>query len=175
MTLPDPSTPAPAVDPASSRQWELFENGLLVFAREATAATPARLLLSRVEYCVDPRCQCRDAMVRAISVTPDELSSSAELQKRFNSAEAMHALLDIDTGRAQPDTRDGLTPLTPEWIEYLGSAVDAELLDVLRTAWSDTKSPLSDSRPQPYQRPEKTGRNDPCPCGSGKKFKRCCA
>jgi len=21
----------------------------------------------------------------------------------------------------------------------------------------------------------KTGRNDPCPCGSGKKFKRCCA
>jgi len=21
---------------------------------------------------------------------------------------------------------------------------------------------------------EKTGRNDPCPCGSGKKFKKCC-
>lgn len=26
-----------------------------------------------------------------------------------------------------------------------------------------------------YKRPEpKTGRNQPCPCGSGKKFKRCC-
>jgi uncharacterized protein len=24
-------------------------------------------------------------------------------------------------------------------------------------------------------RPAKTGRNDPCPCGSGKKYKRCCA
>ena len=24
-------------------------------------------------------------------------------------------------------------------------------------------------------RGEKTGRNDPCPCGSGKKFKKCCA
>ena len=23
-------------------------------------------------------------------------------------------------------------------------------------------------------RPTKTGRNDPCPCGSGRKFKRCC-
>ena len=22
---------------------------------------------------------------------------------------------------------------------------------------------------------DKVGRNDPCPCGSGKKFKRCCA
>jgi len=21
---------------------------------------------------------------------------------------------------------------------------------------------------------DKTGRNDPCPCGSGKKFKKCC-
>jgi peptide deformylase len=27
----------------------------------------------------------------------------------------------------------------------------------------------------PYQREQpKTGRNDPCPCGSGKKFKKCC-
>lgn len=29
--------------------------------------------------------------------------------------------------------------------------------------------------PKPFQREEpKTGRNDPCPCGSGKKFKKCC-
>ena len=28
----------------------------------------------------------------------------------------------------------------------------------------------------PYRRAEpKTGRNDPCPCGSGKKFKKCCS
>lgn len=28
---------------------------------------------------------------------------------------------------------------------------------------------------QPYRRPEpKVGRNDPCPCGSGKKYKKCC-
>lgn len=29
--------------------------------------------------------------------------------------------------------------------------------------------------PEPYIRPEpKIGRNDPCPCGSGKKYKKCC-
>ncbi|MEQ1674882.1 MAG: SEC-C metal-binding domain-containing protein [Candidatus Nitrotoga sp.] len=28
---------------------------------------------------------------------------------------------------------------------------------------------------EPYIRPEpKIGRNDPCPCGSGKKYKKCC-
>ena len=28
---------------------------------------------------------------------------------------------------------------------------------------------------QPAPSVPKVGRNDPCPCGSGKKFKRCCA
>jgi len=27
---------------------------------------------------------------------------------------------------------------------------------------------------QPVQKGQKTGRNDPCPCGSGKKYKKCC-
>jgi uncharacterized protein YecA (UPF0149 family) len=26
----------------------------------------------------------------------------------------------------------------------------------------------------PYIAPPKVGRNDPCPCGSGKKYKKCC-
>lgn len=28
--------------------------------------------------------------------------------------------------------------------------------------------------PLPYHAPPKVGRNDPCPCGSGRKFKKCC-
>jgi hypothetical protein len=28
--------------------------------------------------------------------------------------------------------------------------------------------------PKPYIAPPKTGRNEPCPCGSGKKYKKCC-
>lgn len=31
-----------------------------------------------------------------------------------------------------------------------------------------------DLPPTPYVAPAKIGRNDPCPCGSGKKFKKCC-
>ncbi len=35
--------------------------------------------------------------------------------------------------------------------------------------------PLVQGRPhQPDQPPPKIGRNEPCPCGSGKKFKKCC-
>jgi uncharacterized protein YecA (UPF0149 family) len=33
----------------------------------------------------------------------------------------------------------------------------------------------SAQKPETYRRPEpKTGRNDMCPCGSGKKYKHCC-
>ncbi|WP_353620113.1 SEC-C metal-binding domain-containing protein [Thalassotalea sp. G20_0] len=38
-------------------------------------------------------------------------------------------------------------------------------------------SPVSDSNYQKYPRFQTgrgIGRNEPCPCGSGKKFKKCC-
>jgi len=32
-----------------------------------------------------------------------------------------------------------------------------------------------DSKPRPVRRKtRKVGRNEPCPCGSGKKYKKCC-
>jgi preprotein translocase subunit SecA len=42
-----------------------------------------------------------------------------------------------------------------------------------------TDAALSQPSPDAVAKPkvrtaEKVGRNDPCPCGSGKKYKRCC-
>jgi Protein of unknown function (DUF1186)/SEC-C motif len=76
-------------------------------------------------------------------------------------------------------TREGRPPITD---------VDAE------TAWWDRRSQSTDDEddlllddnddwdeadghteiPEPYHAPPKVGRNEPCPCGSGKKFKKCC-
>jgi uncharacterized protein YecA (UPF0149 family) len=36
------------------------------------------------------------------------------------------------------------------------------------------KEPRVPQQPLPYIAPVKVGRNDPCPCGSGKKYKYCC-
>jgi preprotein translocase subunit SecA len=38
----------------------------------------------------------------------------------------------------------------------------------------DRPEPASDAAPQPIVRNPKIGRNDLCPCGSGKKYKKCC-
>jgi hypothetical protein len=44
--------------------------------------------------------------------------------------------------------------------------------DALEEGWND-EGPLIEPQ-EPYRAPMKVGRNEPCPCGSGKKFKKCC-
>lgn len=39
---------------------------------------------------------------------------------------------------------------------------------------SDDDAPVPDAPVEQAQRSEDPGRNDPCPCGSGQKYKKCC-
>ena len=60
------------------------------------------------------------------------------------------------------------------------SSVDREAIDLrLRvTAHDPVFAPEDEEdgprRARPEPAPPKPGRNDPCPCGSGKKYKKCC-
>ena len=51
-----------------------------------------------------------------------------------------------------------------------------ELSDFRRIdgAWVFSGSQLNPKQPTLVRQGEKTGRNDPCPCGSEKKYKKCC-
>lgn len=44
--------------------------------------------------------------------------------------------------------------------------------DALEDDWDDERQLIEPE--QPYRAPAKVGRNEPCPCASGKKFKKCC-
>ena len=48
------------------------------------------------------------------------------------------------------------------------------LLPGHRATSFETYETNEEARPAPVQRGPKIGRNDPCPCGSGKKYKHCC-
>ena len=52
-------------------------------------------------------------------------------------------------------------------------AAQRELEDVRKKAKEITAGDGSDSAPAPIRSSKEVGRNDPCPCGSGKKYKRC--
>ena len=54
---------------------------------------------------------------------------------------------------------------------------DPPIDDVVEaTAWWGCfeEERASAARAEPYKASPKVGRNEPCPCGSGKKYKRCC-
>jgi uncharacterized protein YecA (UPF0149 family) len=61
-----------------------------------------------------------------------------------------------------------LNPFTELTPLELGDALKLGTLGVHKF-WSDFEGSLS-----PIRAAETPGRNDPCPCGSGKKYKRCC-
>ena len=66
--------------------------------------------------------------------------------------------------------QDEGTELTTEQGKALAEAAPALIPLCVATLAEDRYKGLS---PGPTSR-AKTGRNDPCPCGSGKKFKKCC-
>jgi uncharacterized protein len=67
---------------------------------------------------------------------------------------------------------EGVDRLKPDEMERLVSACQEDLGSVLldiHRYWLARRTPETVRRQTP-----KTGRNDPCPCGRGKKFKLCC-
>jgi len=72
-----------------------------------------------------------------------------------------------EPGNAELD--DELETNQEYWIEQLGPTVAAIYRYFLayRTGGESGSKPVIRSNP-------KVGRNDPCPCGSGKKYKKCC-
>ncbi len=67
---------------------------------------------------------------------------------------------------------ESITPLTSYETELVEFALDERLrlhgLDPVFSAEGE------DEPEEPEPAPQKVGRNDPCPCGSGKKYKKCC-
>ena len=77
----------------------------------------------------------------------------------------------VDHPAAEPLNLDGKLTLFGDTIEELSS------WDAFKptTSSSEPEWGASDTYDVPHREPlRKVGRNDPCPCGSGKKYKRCC-
>lgn len=66
------------------------------------------------------------------------------------------------------DTRNGRI-FTPEELEKFRSVMmDKEESESLK------EMKIAPTQRQMSRNPPKVGRNEPCPCGSGAKFKKCC-
>lgn len=71
----------------------------------------------------------------------------------------------LDAMRERQPPIDDVAAATSWWAAFEN--------DPGREDWDDERDQISEPE-QPYRAPAKAGRNDPCPCGSGKKYKKCC-
>ena len=105
---------------------------------------------------------------RAMALRPDSwlpIAQDAEDEKAALAMTGMIALISIAE-------REGNTDLVPAQVEPLTAAAPD-----LIPGWVETLNRwrILNSTDQPAQEiSTKTGRNEPCPCGSGKKYKKCC-
>jgi uncharacterized protein YecA (UPF0149 family) len=142
--------------------WLPFE---LIDALEARNGTSAqrRDLRTRLER--GPSAEDRERWERFALVCPSRIDLPDE---DGLDADAAYALLD-DLGLlgAEPEAVELVLTLDQEYVrelERIRSARDIEGVAAVPAGMPDVGNVLGGG---------KTGRNDPCPCGSGKKFKRC--
>ena len=77
---------------------------------------------------------------------------------------------------ADPEMRPYKEPMDTQQREKLITGMAAGLINIYRYFAPHRRSAAREARAGTTFRrtTQKVGRNDPCPCGSGKKFKRCC-
>jgi uncharacterized protein len=96
-------------------------------------------------------------------------------QPLFENAQAMESLMPIYILGADDATPEQQAlSNTPAKREILTQQIPASIGTLWRF-WHPDHRPKAEVMATPVKRSEpKVGRNDPCPCGSGKKYKKCC-
>ncbi len=126
-------------------------------------------------YCVEAGCTCDHVEILVERADIDENADDGEgiVGSFWVSASKPDAMFDLDT------EGDGEKLLRDVWRRALD---DRDLGSLLR-ARGERMRPVGEwlhknavalAKPVPVRAAMKPGRNDPCPCGSGKKYKKCC-
>ncbi|MDQ7825457.1 MAG: SEC-C metal-binding domain-containing protein [Candidatus Eremiobacteraeota bacterium] len=148
-------------------------------------------------YCSKPSCRCREAYLSFMKLS-EYRKGELELRELFSATvpfrgrPAVNRLFDFDVGKAEAildlflKERPGVRKILRERYDIV-KAVAERSLKAHRSvkppptpppSASALMSPLGAIAPPFFPAPQasavKTGRNEPCPCGSGRKYKKCC-
>jgi hypothetical protein len=112
------------------------------------------------------------------------LSSTVDEQQIYMGAEIATSLvqrcvehLSFDEGKTYPFRGGSFVPIGRVEV-FADSSFGSPPGSMFGTHWHGPvvwPVPQRDEREAAQRSPRKLGRNEPCPCGSGKKYKRCCA
>jgi len=118
-------------------------------------------------------------VVNLIAIQADELlpKISALYERGFVYDGIVGEMESIEADIKNPEYRDGKRDVTQSIYDRYEDAMSWHgYLMKYDEAYREqhTYKPSSSLSPKPIPKTEKVGRNAPCPCGSGKKYKKCC-
>lgn len=156
--------------------WRWWEEGLMVGWNEVFPDDPDIIFESagkrywiRDLYCINPKCPCRDAVF-----------AFTEIRDKGKHKELGSVAFDLKASRI--DDIQAVETSSEELMRlWKVFKKDSMLQKTLRPRQKEMKligreiAAMSyGSKPATSGASSKVGRNDPCPCGSGKKYKKCC-
>jgi len=142
-----------------------------VIAGERKAESPEALMRARYSSYVTGDIEfLKTGSTAAVRETFDEESS-----RRWSKAAQWHGLEIIGTERGGENDGDGLVEFRALYSANGEFCNHHEVSRFVREAdgWKFDDGEMLPEKPTVREEP-KIGRNDPCPCGSGKKYKKCC-
>lgn len=122
------------------------------------------------QYCMNPDCKCNEAMLGFIDVIPDRPVQTIKFAIR----------LDLITGNYTVENNTGSKEELDEIVKYF-IETKTDNLDILKDHYTNMKKMCrlfvvknGIKKGNTLFKTISVGRNDPCPCGSGLKYKKCC-
>jgi uncharacterized protein len=150
-----------------ARQHDVHPNLLTVWRRQARTGSSAGELASDLDG-MRILLAAADGFEKAVALRPPVWTKL--LDADVDTAAAMSGMLllaDIARGEKEVDDCDALMAAAPDKI--------ADWVVILNEWRLANTQPVQDIDPRVVTVPrKKVGRNEPCPCGSGKKYKKCC-
>ncbi len=143
-------------------------NGILPYGDQILVSIKEAKYLIVDQFCLLPKCKCTDTTLDLVPAGEDAMKADSWCAFRLKYA------------KSHWDVMEDFPPPIP--LEEIRAAIEAQHPDFykqLLRRHEKLKKIYLNCRRKHYSPPQivierKVGRNDPCPCGSGKKYKKCC-
>ncbi len=148
-------------------------NGILPFAPVVTLDINGLLLKIEDLYCVLQHCTCKDVHLIMSPFRNDNMILPFEVEN----TEDMHIVYNTKKNKWTLGDQNGLQVKPNDIMSTLSEIMDihsfySERHRLIRNLYKNFRR--KNLRLTPEVKNVAVGRNDPCPCGSGKKYKKCC-
>jgi SEC-C motif len=164
---------------------------ILPFARPVNFTEGEQTWIFDDQYCLRPDCKCRAAVLQCFLISPAKEPAEPkgpDLSVRYQYDSQRFEVLEASGDQLSPrGFLEAMRKVQPDFDAFLAKRHE-QLRQLYRGflkrtpparrgsaggAW-DIPEPAQVPAAAPVKAPPRPGRNEPCPCGSGKKYKKCC-